>query len=141
MRAPQASAHCFLSVSMRPEATSGRWAADTRVGYRLYTESPKRLERLARDETMTLYRHALAGSVQLEDDEIDAALAQSWPPDIPEALKAQLLEVGRAIFRQEGLSPEIPPPPALCNTVEGARYRDMLAKAGDNVQNLSHICF
>lgn len=113
------------------------------IGYRLYSENPKRLERLAHEETMILYRHALAGAVQLEDDEIDAALAQSWPPDIPEALKAQLLEVGRAIFRQEGLSPEIPPPPALCNTVEGARYRDMLAKAGqarsDRVMVLSAL--
>ncbi|MCB1469462.1 MAG: ATP-binding protein, partial [Rhizobiaceae bacterium] len=29
-----------------------------------------------------------------------------------------------------GLSPEVPPPPALCNTVEGARYRDRLARIG-----------
>lgn len=26
--------------------------------------------------------------------------------------------------------PEVPPLPALCNTVEGARYRDMLARLG-----------
>lgn len=100
------------------------------VGYRLYTENPKRLERLARDETMTLYNHARAGAVQLSDEEIDAGLASHWPPDVPATLRVQLLQIGRAIFEQEGLTPEIPPPPALCNTVEGARYRDMLAKAG-----------
>lgn len=100
------------------------------VGYRLYTENPKRLERLARDETEILYDHALAGSVQLTDDEIETALAQHWPPDLPGSLRVQLLDVGTAIFQQEGLMPDVPPLPALCNTVEGARYRDMLAKAG-----------
>lgn len=100
------------------------------VGYRLYTENPLRLERLARDETMTLLNHARAGTVQLTDEEIDAGLSRHWPADVPATLRVQLLQIGRAIFEQEGLIPELPPPPALCNTVEGARYRDMLAKAG-----------
>ncbi len=100
------------------------------VGYRLWSENPTRLERLARAETMVLYNHAQAGSVQLSDEEIDAALGQHWPTDLPIALRIQLLEIGRTLFAQEGLSPEIPPLPALCNTVEGARYRDMLARLG-----------
>jgi len=100
------------------------------VFYRLYKESPRRLERLAREETEILYNHALSGQVRLSDAEIDAALSHHWPPDTPEALKIQLLEIGRALLRDEGLSPEIPPMPALCNTVEGARYRDMLARSG-----------
>ncbi|MGJ5620560.1 hypothetical protein [Sulfitobacter sp. MF3-043] len=41
-----------------------------------------------------------------------------------------MLEIGRALLNGEGLSPDIPPMPALCNTVEGARYRDMLARSG-----------
>ncbi len=113
------------------------------VFYRLYTESPKRLERLAREETQLLYDHALVGSVQLSDAEVEAALAQHWPPDTPTALRIQLLEIGKALFAQEGLMPEIPPLPALCNTVEGARYRDMLARAGqarsDRVMVLSAL--
>lgn len=100
------------------------------VGYRLYNENPKRLERLAREETEVLYRHALSGSVQLTDAEVDDHLQRHWPPDLPGSLRIQLLDVGRALFEQEGLAPDVPPPPALCNTVEGARYRDMLAKAG-----------
>lgn len=100
------------------------------VGYRLYTENPKRLERLAREETQILYNHAVAGTVRLSEGEIETALAQHWPPDLPGSLRIQLLDVGKALFEQEGLSREIPPLPALCNTVEGARYRDMLAKAG-----------
>jgi hypothetical protein len=100
------------------------------VTFRLWNESPARAERLARDETMRLYSHAVRGQVQLTDYEIDAALSERWPVTTPEPLKIQLLEVGRAIFADEGLSPDIPPPPELCNTVEGGRYRDLLAKQG-----------
>ncbi|MDU8913929.1 type IV secretory system conjugative DNA transfer family protein [Aestuariicoccus sp. MJ-SS9] len=113
------------------------------VGFRLYRESPARLERLAREETELLYRHALAGQAKLTDAEVDAALSNFWPPDTPEPLSLQLLEVGRALLDDEGLLPEIPPPPALCNTVEGARYRDQLARLGqarnDRVMVLSAL--
>lgn len=113
------------------------------IGIRMYRESPQRLERLAREETELLYRHALAGNVTLAEDEIDCALSHHWSPDAPDALKIQLLEIGKELFFQEGLMPEIPPPPALCNTVEGARYRDMLARAGqarsDRVMLLSAL--
>jgi hypothetical protein len=100
------------------------------IGVRLYLESPARAERLAREETQTLYRHARAGNVLLSDAEQDAALCAHWPASTPEPLRIQLLEVGRALFEAEGLSPDIPPPPVLCNTVEGGRYRDLLAKQG-----------
>lgn len=100
------------------------------IGYRLWKENPQRLERLARDETMLLYTHAQAGSVRWSGAEIETALARHWPADLPASLRLQLFNLGTTLFEQEGLSPEIPPPPALCNTVEGARYRDMLAKAG-----------
>ena len=100
------------------------------IGVRLYLESPRRLERLARDETTLMYNHAVSGSVRLTDDGVDAALSRLWPVDMPPPLRIQLLEVGRALFVDEGLSPQVPPPPALCNTVEGARYRDVLARMG-----------
>jgi hypothetical protein len=98
------------------------------VGYRLYSENPKRLERLAREETQLLFDHAQAGQVRLTDADIETALAKHWPADTPDALKIQLFEIGKALVAAEGLSPDIPPLPALCNTVEGARYRDMLAR-------------
>lgn len=97
---------------------------------RLYLESPARLERLARAETLTLYDHARAGHVQLSEAEIDGVLSQSWSADAPFVLRAQLLELGHTLFADEGFVPEIPPPPAICNSVEGARYRDMLARLG-----------
>ncbi|MDE0852506.1 helicase HerA domain-containing protein [Yoonia sp.] len=113
------------------------------VFYRLHKESPKRLERLARSETEILYNHAMNGQVRLSDADINAALSHHWPPDTPEPLRIQLLGIGRALLSGEGLSPEIPPMPALCNTVEGARYRDMLARSGqarsDRVMVLSAL--
>lgn len=100
------------------------------VGVRLYLESPARAERLAQEETARLYQHALAGQTRLTDDEIDVALSAHWPSTTPDQLRTQLLDVGRTLFEAEGLSPDIPPPPVLCNTVEGGRYRDLLAKQG-----------
>ncbi|MCK0103219.1 type IV secretory system conjugative DNA transfer family protein [Pseudohalocynthiibacter sp. F2068] len=100
------------------------------AGYRLLRHSPLLAEISARRETMALYRHARRGRDRLSDAEIETALASSFPPDVPESLRIQLIEVGKAIFADEGLSPEIPRPPALHNTVEAARYRDQLARIG-----------
>ena len=100
------------------------------IGYRLWRDSPARAERIARAETEALYNHALNGQVTLSDAEIERGLRQQWPADVPDALRIQLLQLGQAIFEAEGLSPDIPPPPALCNTLEGGRYRDQLARLG-----------
>jgi len=100
------------------------------VGGRLYLESPARAERLAREETMVLYSHAMKGQTQMDDTARDLALAAHWPATTPEPLKIQLLNVARVLFDAEGLNPDISPPPVLCNTVEGGRYRDLLAKQG-----------
>ena len=113
------------------------------VAYRLWRQSPYLAERIARRETMTLYRHAKRGRVQLSEADIETALASRFPPDVPESLKLQLIEIGKAIFADEGLDPDIPPPPALHNSVEAARYRDRLARIdqarGDRTMSLSAL--
>lgn len=125
-----------LAIFVTPIALAGIGGY---VAYRLYKESPRRAERLAAEETWTLYEHAKAGQVRLPEDEIVDELGHALPSQIPSSLRSQLIEIGRAIFAAEGLTPEVPPPPALCNTIEGARYRDMLAKAGQagNDRNMS----
>ncbi|WP_424991373.1 type IV secretory system conjugative DNA transfer family protein [Fluviibacterium sp. S390] len=100
------------------------------VAFRLWQDSPSRLERVAREETQRLHDHAQGGQVQMSEAEIDAMLSRNWPRQMPDVLRIQLLEVGRALYMAEGLSPEIPPMPELCNTVEGGRYRDLLARQG-----------
>jgi hypothetical protein len=100
------------------------------IAWRLHMESPKRAERIAREETETIYRHALAGSVQMSEEDIETALRQHWPEDTPDVLVIQLLDLGKEIYALEGLSSEIPPPPAIHNSVEAARYRDHIARIG-----------
>lgn len=117
----------FLAAIVTPALLIGIPAY---VGFRLWRDSPVRAERLAKAETMILYQHAMAGQVRLSDAEIDTALSQYWSPQTPAPLRIQLLGVGRGLFEAEGLSPHTPPPPLLCNTVEGGRYRDFLAKQG-----------
>ncbi|MFV0410747.1 MAG: type IV secretory system conjugative DNA transfer family protein [Paracoccus sp. (in: a-proteobacteria)] len=100
------------------------------VSFRLYRDSPARRERLARKETEILYRHAIAGAGVPSEADIDTALRHHWPAGTPEPLRTDLLAIGREIFAAEDLSPDVPPPPAICNSVEGARYRDRLARLG-----------
>tara|TARA_R110002074_G_scaffold104113_4_gene224729 strand:- start:5950 stop:8025 length:2076 start_codon:yes stop_codon:yes gene_type:complete len=113
------------------------------IGFRLWRDSPARAERLMQAETMVLYNHAIAGQVTLSVEETNAALSQHWPNDTPETLAHQLRQIGLGLYQAEGLSPEVPPPPALCNTVEGGRYRDQLARIGqarrDRVMLLSAL--
>lgn len=116
-----------LTIFVTPIAIAGIGGY---VFYRLYKESPRRAERLARDETLALYDHARRGTVRLTEAEIEDELGYHLPSGTPEALRGQLLTIGQAIFAAEGIAPEVPPPPALCNTIEGARYRDMLARSG-----------
>lgn len=115
----------FLTIFVTPIAIAGIVGY---VGYRLYKESPRRAERIARDETMALYNAAASVRDTLSDTDIEAGLAAAWPHTTPVALRQQLLDIGRQLYDAEGLSPEVPPPPPLHNTVEAARYRDQLAR-------------
>jgi len=114
-----------LAIAVTPIALGGIAGY---VGYRLYKESPARAERIAREETMALYNAAQARNTTFTDKEIEDGLSSGWPHATPQALRIQLLEIARELFEAGGLSPEIPPPPPLHNTVEAARYRDQLAK-------------
>src|SRR5690606_14750037 len=69
------------------------------VGFRLWRQSPYRAERAARRQTMALWRHARRGRVRLSEAEIEAALASRFPPDAPESLRVQLVEIGKEIGR------------------------------------------
>ena len=100
------------------------------AGVHLFRRSDFIAERRARRETMQLYSHAKKGRSQLSDEDIDRVLSSKWPADVPETLRIQLLEIGRAIFTEEGLDHAVPPPPAVHNSVEAARYRDMIARLG-----------
>lgn len=117
----------ILAIIVSPFALAG---VAIYFGYRLYRDSPARAERLAREETHLLYNAAVSKSETLAEEEIDRELAQKWPSGLSEQFQDQLLEIGRTLFAAEGLSADVPPPPTLCNTIEGGRYRDMIARLG-----------
>ena len=96
--------------------------------YRLYRDSPARHERIAREQTEALLRAVRDGHVTLSDDEIERALLSDVPARTPPVLQEQLVAVGKALFAAENIAPDIPPPPPLHNTIEGARYRDMISR-------------
>lgn len=115
-----------LGMAVTPVALVG---IPSYLAYRLYRDSPARHERIAREQTQTLLRAVDAANVRLTDDEIEQALLAKSPATTPAALKAQLAEIGRRLFEAEGIAPDVPPPPPLHNTIEGARYRDMVSRA------------
>lgn len=93
-----------------------------------HRNSPKTKERLARERTEALYAIA-AGLVPPDQDRhLDRLIAALDPP---------ALTTAHALYRLEGLEPP-PPVPPICNSIEGARYRDKLnayiAKAHDAAQ-------
>lgn len=117
----------FLAIFITPFALAG---FGFYLAYRLYRDSPARAERLAREETMVLYEAALARRDTLSAADIDRELSHHLPSGLAAEMRDQLLVIGRALFADEGLAADVPPPPALCNTIEGARYRDMIARLG-----------
>ena len=99
------------------------------LAYRLYRDSPARHERIARQKTETLLEAVRNASVSLSEQEIERALLAEVPAATPRVLQQQLAEVGRRLYAAENISADIPPPPPLHNTIEGARYRDMISRA------------
>lgn len=100
------------------------------VAVRLYLESPSRKERIARRHTIELYEAATRQLIGSETSNLEHRLGQYLSDDLPETVRRQLIAIGVDIFAAEGLATDIPPPPPICNSLEGARYRDMLARVG-----------
>lgn len=93
-------------------------------GVYYYYHSPQYLEHKAREHTHALYQEALK-HYTAQDPHVLAAEIISAIPETPLAL-----EIGRVaveIIEQENIA-AVPRPPLICNSIEGARYRDKLSK-------------
>ncbi|WP_425416881.1 type IV secretory system conjugative DNA transfer family protein [Oricola indica] len=97
--------------------------------YRFWRDHPARLERLAREQTEALLASVRNANVVFTETEIERALLAEVPAKTPPAVRAQLAEMGKRLFEAEHISADIPPPPPVLNSIEGARYRDMVARA------------
>lgn len=96
--------------------------------YRWQFKSPAALERQAKEHTRELYQAAINQNRNVPD-KIDwgKGIYRAMPSNIPEDLADLMLESALTLYDVENFDVEIPPPPTVCNSIEGARYRDFLS--------------
>lgn len=95
----------------------------------IYLRSDGRKERKARERTLALYEEVKTANRPALDREefIAACFSQLHLPRHHPHLGSPVAEVIGAIYDLDVPKQSIPSPPAICNSVEGARYRDMLS--------------
>jgi hypothetical protein len=110
------------------------------AGTYYYYHSPSYKEEKARQHTQELYDRVKAGfgnTLGKEDflERVYRAL------DLPDDVRDEFLVAALAIYEEEGFA-DLRPPPAICNSIEGARYRDYLnaLAAKDNAQSADLAC-
>lgn len=109
----------------------GGWAF-----YQWKFKSPAALERKAKEHTQMLYEAAVARGRDLPDDDafLDGVL-ETLPADLPDDLRWAVLMATKSLYDAELFHVDIPPPPAVCNSLEGARYRDSLSEQSAKLSN------
>lgn len=100
------------------------------AGYRMYQNSDAVQERKAQELTHRLYAETKALAPNIPDKEDFAQQVYRALPTVASASLDNALVVATLdLFDQEGFERNGPnPPPTVCNSIEGARYRDYLAE-------------
>ncbi len=97
-------------------------------GYVLYQQSPAVKERKAKKHTHDLYNVATQhGSVVPDKMEFGRRVYKLMPEGLPDNVENDMLAAALTLYDAELFAVEIPPPPAICNSIEGARYRDFIS--------------
>lgn len=99
--------------------------------YRVYEHQqnrPEVLERKARERTHTLYLEAKNKTKPIDKIQFGKGFAALLRTEIPAPVLDAAIEAGLDMFDVEGWGAGIPEPPVVCNSIEGARYRDYIAK-------------
>lgn len=94
--------------------------------YFLYA-SPSAREKRASKFTQELYQKTIAEVEIPEIVEFGLEIYNKLP-ELPEELKDVLLQIIVALYKAEGFDDGVKEPPAICDSVEGARYRDYLSR-------------
>jgi len=105
-------------------------AAVPAMAYIAWRNSPQFKEQKARERTLELYGEAR----KLAPPDTDAVFARF----VEELGSMDVAEVAYTIFVLEGYEPP-DEPPAVCNSVEGARYRDQLLAYMSNAAKLGKV--
>jgi len=95
--------------------------------YRTYQDSDAVAERKTRERTVALYEQA---KLHQPPDKIEfgKGFAAELTRNVPEEVLNAAIEAGLDMYDVEGWGFTVPPPPAVANSVEGARYRDHVLK-------------
>jgi len=96
------------------------------IGYTYYwyqVRSPEAQERQQKTITMELYRSVRS---KFEAFNVPAYFLSHLNRDLDEQNSDVLYTIASRLVAVEGLDDYPPDPPALCNTIEGGRYRDFL---------------
>jgi hypothetical protein len=106
------------------------------VTYKIVVNSNMLKEYKARRHTQELYERAcsVTSSIPDREDFVDE-IHNRLPTDLPEPVVDALLSAARHLYDLERFDSQIPPPPAICNSIEGARYRDFLADYSAKVRH------
>jgi hypothetical protein len=96
------------------------------AAYLYWRNSPQTKEREARERTEEMYRRALALKPPDQERHFERLNAALDEPPLTTAID---------LYQMEGIEPP-PPVPPICNSVEGARYRDKLIAYMDNAHDL-----
>lgn len=102
-----------------------------------YYHSPKYLEQKAKEHTHRLYQLAQAKfGRSYTKEEFGSAVYKRMHKGTPEDLDDELLSIALTLYDEEHFNALLPPPD-ICNSIEGAKYRDYLSAqmAKDNVQS------
>ena len=112
-----------LAVPIVITATGG-W-----VFYKLKVDSPAAKEKKAYALTHQLYRQVKASvNTAPSKQEFGKQVYQHIPASLPEDLEDQLIESALDLYDAESFETDVPSPPGVCNSIEGARYRDFLSQ-------------
>lgn len=107
--------------------------------YTAWSDNPSRLEREAKKRTWQLYEDAKARfDNPLEIEQAFAALNGEVPEEQQQTYQ-HLKRVFLRLWRFEGYATELKPPPLLCNSIEGGKYRDYLNNLSYNQDSLMRV--
>lgn len=106
--------------------------------YKAQINSPVLLEKKSKEHTQLLYQQVLAHGESVDIDVFVDKLAAKMP-ELPSEI---FLAFGRAaceLFNAENIGNEVPAPPAVCNSLEGAKYRDYIIRIGSKSEGAVDI--
>lgn len=103
--------------------------------WRNHRKSDGYREKIARKHTEELYRAALALAPKWPNKEEFGREVYARLPSVPESVEDVMLEVALDLYDEEHFEADVPPVPAICNSLDGQHYRDFLAAYSAKAHN------